>query len=259
MKNILELIIDTKKIHLKNRKRLIPRSCLVDLCQPQKKSLDFISSIRKECPSIIAEIKYSSPSKGRIVDFKNPTIVAQEYIQSKAEAISIVTEVDYFKGHDSYLEILKNKYKNTPMLRKDFIIDDYQLYESKVLGADAVLLIASVLKERLSEFVEKTNQLGMTPLVEISNKEEAIRALQSKAQLVGVNNRDLHDFSVSIKKSKDLYPLFPSEITLVSESGIHSKDQINELFSLGYHAFLVGSSLMKNPRENLNALKMEAS
>jgi indole-3-glycerol phosphate synthase len=195
--------------------------------------------------NIIAEFKRRSPSKGDINADADPVVTGQAYEAAGAAAVSILTEEDYFAGSLDDLRAVRNATR-LPILRKDFIFDEYQIYESAAAGADALLLIAAVLDdEALAQFRRLTeNELRMDALVEVHTREELDRAVGAGAKLIGVNNRDLHTFSVSITTSIELALLAPADAILVSESGLNA-EQVRKLRLVGYKGFLVGEALMR--------------
>jgi indole-3-glycerol phosphate synthase len=203
--------------------------------------------------SIIAEFKRQSPSRGAINSGADPVTTARGYQSAGAAAVSILTEEDYFAGSLADLRAVRSEIQ-LPILRKDFIFDEYQVYEAAAAGADALLLIVGLLNDstlislrRLTE-----DQLGMDALVEVHNREELQRAIGAGARLIGVNNRDLRTFNVSVATSEELASLAPAETILVSESGL-SPDAVGKLSALGYRGFLVGEALMRtdNPEAAL--------
>lgn len=194
---------------------------------------------------IIAEVKKASPSRGVIRDDFDPLGLAREYEANGATAVSVLTEEAYFQGSLEYLRLIKEK-TGLPVLRKDFIIDEYQIYEARSAGADAVLLIAAILDEKaLKNFLRLTETLGMAALVEVHDEEEIKKALQAGATLIGVNNRDLKTFKVDINTTIRLLPLVPKDKIVISESGISEHADILLLKKAGASAFLIGEALVK--------------
>lgn len=195
--------------------------------------------------SLIAEIKKQSPSAGVIRRDFNLAEIAQAYQQAGVQAVSVVTEEDYFGGNIAYLQEVKNLVK-APVLRKDFIFEPYQVYESRFFGADAILLIADLLsKENLSALMQLAASLGLECLVEVHTQKDLKKALNLKAPLVGINNRDLHTLQVDFKNTEELFPLIPKEKTVVVESGISSHQDVLFLEILGIHAVLIGQAFME--------------
>lgn len=245
---LLEQIVNRKKVSLENSKGRIPLEVLkeeVGTCPPP---LDFKEALReKSGRAIIAEIKRASPSKGLICDEKNPESRGRLYEKSGAAAISILTEEDHFRGSLEDLRRVKESVR-IPVLRKDFIIDIYQVYESRVHGADAVLLIVSLLAEKeLILLLEISRKLNMCALVEVHTGEELKKALECGADVVGINNRDLNTFKTDIGVSLELSGGIPDSVLLVSESGIRSREDIVRLRQSGVDAFLIGEALMIHP------------
>jgi indole-3-glycerol phosphate synthase len=207
--------------------------------------------------SVICEVKRASPSAGLIAENFPYLEIARAYADAGASAISVLTEPDYFKGHASYLREIAAVVP-LPALRKDFIVDPFQIYEAKVLGAAAVLLICAILTdEQLLTFISLAHRLGLSALVEAHDETEVHRAILAGARVIGVNNRDLRTFETDMNVSARLQPLIPPDILFVSESGIRSADDAHKLKALGVDAILVGESLMRatDKKALLGALK----
>lgn len=199
----------------------------------------------KEETRIIAEIKKASPSKGLICPSFDPLRIGQIYEENGASALSVLTESRFFQGDLAFLQRLKNGL-SLPLLRKDFIFDEYQVYESLLAGADAFLLIARILEvNELSNLISLANELNLTTLVEIHSKEDLERALSSGAKLLGINNRDLNTFKVDLNITFSLLPSIPDGLLVISESGISSRDEILELQRRGVNGFLIGEAILK--------------
>ncbi len=195
--------------------------------------------------ALIAEVKRASPSKGMIAPDFNYLQVASNYEQFGAGAISVLTEEDYFLGSPVYLQEIREQVQ-IPLLRKDFIIDPYQIYESILLGADAILLIVSLLKDsELKEFLKIADSIGLDCLVEAHDQIEVERALAASAKVIGINNRDLQTFTVDLENSRKLGEMIPDRIIKVSESGINSAADIQSVYDWGFDAVLIGEALMK--------------
>jgi indole-3-glycerol phosphate synthase len=194
---------------------------------------------------IIAEIKKASPSKGVIREDFDPVAIAKEYEAGGANALSILTEPDFFQGDIEYITQVR-RYVPMPLLRKDFIIDKYQLVEALVYGADFVLLIAKALsRKELKELLEYTRHLGMEALVEIHDKADLVKAIFAGADIIGINHRDLETFEVDLGLSEKLIPLIPKGKIIVAESGISTHEQVKALHDIGVDAFLVGEHFMR--------------
>ena len=194
---------------------------------------------------IIAEIKKASPSKGVIREDFNPVALAKECERAGACALSVLTDEKYFQGSLNYLADI-SKAVSIPILRKDFIIDEYQIYEARVYGASAVLLLANVLEDaKLKEFLELSHSLGMDCLVEVHSKEELDRVLHISPKIIGINNRDLRTFNVDLKTIEGLIPYIDREKVVVSESGVFTREDMKYLEGLGVSAVLIGEGIMK--------------
>ena len=207
----------------------------------------FEKNLAKEGMSFICEVKKASPSKGMIAEEFPYLEIAKEYERAGAAAISVLTEPEYFLGRDEYLREIAGEV-SLPVLRKDFIIDEYQIYEAKVLGASAVLLICSLLDdERLKSFLKTVRAIGLSALVEAHDEEEVKRALAAGAGIIGVNNRDLKHFTVDMGNSVRLRSLVPEDVIFVSESGIKTAEDVAVLKRNRVDAVLIGETLMKSP------------
>lgn len=197
--------------------------------------------------AVIAEIKKASPSRGILREDFNPGQIATSYEKGGAACLSVLTDVDFFKGADAYLQQARAAC-SLPVLRKDFIVDPYQIYEARVLGADAVLLIVAALSDAMIlELLQLTRHLGMDALVEVHDAEELQRALAVPAPLLGINNRDLRSFETSLDVTLDLLEQIPEDRIVVTESGIHTAEDVALMRSRGVNAFLVGEAFMKAP------------
>ena len=204
-----------------------------------------LTSTKDKPYRIIAEIKKASPSKGIIKEDFDPLLIGKAYSDGGADAISVLTEPHFFKGDIEYITQLR-RYVPTPLLRKDFIIDKYQLVEALVYGADFVLLIAKALsKKDLKDLLNYTWHLGMQALVEIHDKEDLIKAIFAGADIIGINHRNLDTFEMDMKLCHQLIPMIPNGKIIVAESGITGNDDLVELNKIGVDAFLIGESLMK--------------
>ncbi|MGI6069613.1 MAG: indole-3-glycerol phosphate synthase TrpC [Blautia sp.] len=219
----------------------------------------FLQMLQKETLSFLCEVKKASPSKGLIVSDFPYLDIAREYEMAGADGISVLTEPRFFQGSAHYLQEIRRKV-TLPLLRKDFTVDEYQIYEAKTLGADAVLLIAAVLKdEELRRFQELAQRLGLSALVEVHDEWELERALDANAKILGVNNRNLKDFTVDIGNTLRLRPIVPEGIPLVAESGIRSREDVRQLEDAGVNGVLIGETFMRSPdkRNMLRILRGE--
>jgi indole-3-glycerol phosphate synthase len=242
---ILERIVKAKRKEVATMKGMMPLSWLEATVRDLPPARDFKKAISRPTCSIIAEVKRRSPSTGRIREAFDPVQIAALYQDNGAAAISIITDEAFFGGMGHYLSDIKDII-DLPLLRKDFIIDPYQIYETKFLGGDALLLIASLLETgELGEYILLTEKLGLAPLVEVHTREELDKALAAGADIIGINNRDLKTFSTDIKTTLELAPAIPRDKTVVTESGIASRGDIEQLMEAGIHCFLVGEALMR--------------
>ncbi len=250
--DILTKIVAKKQERLLAAKEKLPLIELRKQCDSRPAGR-FEKALSQPKINIIAEIKKASPSKGVICEDFNPVEIAKQYKEGGASAISILTEEDFFQGSP---EILKNVRKiiDLPILRKDFIFDEYQVYEAAHMGADAFLLIAAMLeKQQVIELIELGKELGLDALVEIHTEQELEKVLNSSINIIGVNNRNLKNFVVDLGTSLSLSKIMPKNTIWVSESGINTQADIQQLQTAGYQAFLIGEQLMRNtsPRDGL--------
>ncbi len=256
---ILDEIISNKLIEVAELKRKLPLKDLKRLINNRKTPIiNFAKSIKKQDKiSLIAEIKKSSPSAGVISDRFNHMDLARKYIGSgRIDAISILTDEKYFSGNINLITSVKS-ISNIPILRKDFIIDEYQVYESYIAGADAILLIVSALNQTaLSNMIRLSRDLGLFPLVEAHTIEEITVAVDSGAEIIGINSRDLKTFKINRLESSELLRQIPNEKIRVAESGIENSDDVRMMRSSGADAMLVGTSIIKaaDPIAKINEL-----
>ncbi|MDR0490801.1 MAG: indole-3-glycerol phosphate synthase TrpC [Oscillospiraceae bacterium] len=257
--NILQEIAERTKVRIDARKKALPCQELKEMARSARTAGDFPfeKAIRSDDISFICEIKRASPSKGVIVDEFPYVNIALDYEMAGAAAISVLTEPYYFNGDDSYLREIAG-IVTIPLLRKDFVVDSYMIYEAQVLGASAVLLICSILDQKtLAEHVEIAHTLGLSALVEVHDEEELKMALGAGARVIGANNRDLKTFSVDTGNSVRLRRLTQADIIFVSESGISTAEDVEMLRQNGVDAVLIGETLMRSPdkRAALAALR----
>ncbi len=220
----------------------------------------FIRSLRDKqsrgLSAVIAEIKKASPSKGVIREDFDPVQIAESYAKGGASCLSILTDRDFFQGHDDYLVAARNACL-LPLIRKEFIIDSYQVYESRVLGADCILLIVAALEEQaLSDLYSLSSDLGMDTLVEVHNQQELVRAMHLDLDIIGINNRDLHSFETSLSTTLDLLDQLSETCLVVTESGIQNREDVQLMRDHGVNCFLVGEAFMRaeDPGSELRAL-----
>lgn len=247
-KDILAQICDKKHLHVEKQKNLRSEASLHNKLPDIAAPRDFIGAIKAKIAAgdnaLIAEIKKASPSKGVIrADFE-PSIIAQAYSNAGAACLSVLTDVEYFQGNDEYIKTAKEAV-DLPVLRKDFIVDSYQLVESRFIGADCILLImAAITDEQAAEFENIAHKLGMAVLIEVHDEEEMQRALKLKSPLIGINNRNLKTLEIDLNTTIRLAPMVPEDRIVVCESGVYSNDNIKTMNKAGVKTFLVGESLM---------------
>ena len=247
--NILQEIAVRTKVRVEQQKSVIDPAEIKTLCEAVPiGNFPFESALEGDDLSFICEVKKASPSKGIIVEDFNYVQIAKDYEEQGAAAISVLTEPFYFQGADSHLKEIAEAV-SIPLLRKDFIVDDYMIYEAKILGASAVLLICTLLeKDILEEYINLAHSLGLSALVETHDEDEIETALSAGARVIGVNNRDLKTFKVDISLSEKLRPLVPSDKIFIAESGIRTKRDVKRMEKIGANAVLVGETLMKGKK-----------
>lgn len=241
---ILDKIVEHKKLQIEKEKRETPIEKWIELSQG-KITRNFKEALQGEDISVIAEIKKASPSKGIIKEDFDVEAIAKVYEKIKVNAISVLTEQEFFKGKDSFIEITK-AVNSKPILRKDFIIDPYQIYQAKAIGADAILLIAALLPGKLKDYYDLATSIGLHVLIEVHNKEELEETLKSGGEIIGINNRDLKTFKEDLTTTEKLIKYIPKDKVIVSESSIKTSEDIRYLKSLGVSAVLIGETFMRN-------------
>jgi indole-3-glycerol phosphate synthase len=250
MSDILEKIIATKRQELDAALQVAPMLAVKAAAESASKPRDFVGAIRAKItsgkPAVIAEIKKASPSKGVIRADFNPAEIAKSYEAGGAACLSVLTDVEYFQGSTEYLKQARAAC-NLPVLRKDFMIDAYQVYEARAMGADCILLIAAAIDlAKMQELENIAHSLGMAVLVEVHNGEELDLALQLKTPLLGINNRNLRTFDVTLQTTLDLLPKIKDKI-IVTESGIFTSEDVALMRKNNVHTFLVGEAFMRQP------------
>ena len=246
--SILENILISKLKYVDLQKKNNPIESLIEDIENNNIPKNFSGSLMGDSVMLIAEMKKASPSKGVISSTYNPKEIAVKYAESNVAAISILTDIEFFQGDISHLAEVSSFLTSTsiPIFRKDFIIDEYQIYESRKYGADSLLLMVSALEpSRLGQLIQLCNSLWIQPLVETHNKEELKIALDSGADIIGINHRNLHDFSMDMNLVEKLMPIIPNGKIVVAESGIDSYQDVKKMKSLGVNAVLVGESIMR--------------
>ena len=262
--NILETIAAKRRIYIEEKKKQVPLKNLISQAEAllQKEAAgevsakpSFYDSLAGDKLSFICEVKKASPSKGLIAEDFPYVEIAKEYEKGGASAISVLTEPFWFMGSNEYLKEIREEV-NIPIIRKDFTVDEYMIYEAKVIGADAVLLICAILDdESLKKYMQIADSLGLSALVETHDEEEVKRAVAAGARLIGVNNRDLRNFTVDINNSLRLRNLVPEDITFVSESGIKGEKEIRELAMGKVDGVLIGEAMMRAGESRIETLK----
>ena len=243
---ILDQLADHARERVSEAKRKIsPKDLKQQALSMQKGSFAFEKALRKDGISFICECKKASPSKGLIAPEFPYLQIAEEYEAAGADCISVLTEPKWFLGSDKFLKEIADAV-SIPCLRKDFTVDEYMIYEAKVLGASAVLLICSILgKSEIREYLQICDDLGLSALVETHDEREVQMAIDAGARVIGVNNRNLKDFSVNTDNSRRLRELIPSEVLFVSESGVQTAEDVAALRAIGADAVLIGETLMR--------------
>lgn len=262
MSDILNKIIATKITEVATAKNLKPLANIQAEALSAPPTRDFVASIRSKIANnqsaVIAEIKKASPSKGVIRADFNPAEIAQSYEQGGAACLSVLTDIDYFQGSSEYLKQARAACK-LPVLRKDFMIDAYQIYEARAMGADCILLIATAIDlAKMRELEQIAHSLGMAVLVEVHNGEELDFALQLNTPLLGINNRNLRTFDVTLNTTLELLARIPTDKIVVTESGIFTSDDVALMRENNVHTFLVGEAFMRQDNPGAELAKVFA-
>ncbi len=255
---ILDRIVADKREELSSAKSASPLAELRARTADAPEARPFAQVLRGPGISLIAEVKKASPSRGLLRANLDPSALAKAYADAGAKAISVLTDEKHFQGSLAHLVAIREELpEGPPLLRKDFLFDEYQLYEARFAGADAVLLIAAILERSLlSDLVARVKSLGMDALVEVHDERELERAASAAAQVVGINNRDLRTFAVDLATTERLAPLAPPGATVVAESGIFTREDVRRLEKCGVHAVLIGEALVtaEDPGEKIQEL-----
>lgn len=249
MADILQRILARKHEEVAARRQQLPLARLIEHCTDLPEPRGFTAALRarldQDLPAVIAEIKKASPSKGVIREHFVPAEIACSYAGAGAACLSVLTDADFFQGSDAYLMEAREACA-LPVLRKDFVVDEYQIYEARALGADCILLIVAALNDaQLLSYTQLARMLQMDVLLEVHDGEELRRALQADSPLIGVNNRDLRSFAVSLDTTLRLHADIPDDRLLVTESGILSREDVVRMRASGVNAFLVGEAMMR--------------
>jgi indole-3-glycerol phosphate synthase len=246
--SILDRIVADKRGEVAAARRRAPLARIRAFATAGPGVRPFAKALRRDAISLIAEIKKASPSRGLLREDFDPVALARVYSDAGAAAISVLTDKRHFQGSLAHLAAVRSVPGVLPVLRKDFLFDPYQVYESRARGADAVLLIAAILeRELLTDLIALARELGMDSLVEVHDAAEMERALAASATLIGVNNRDLRTFEVDLGTTERLRHMVPSSATLVAESGVSTRADVERLAALGVHAVLIGEALVTVP------------
>lgn len=256
---MLHKIVETKKQEVEQLKKMTTEQTLYTVCKQMPSPLGFRSALLTSARpvSVIAEVKKASPSKGLIRPDFDPLAIAHSYAKAQVEAMSVLTDQHYFQGYAEYLRQIREQVA-IPLLRKDFLIDELQIIESRTLGADCILLIAAILdRYQLQHFAQVAQELGMDVLLEVHDTEELYTALKyANPSLLGINNRNLRNFTTSLQTTEELIAMIPQHIPVVSESGISTKEDIQYLHKQGARAVLVGEHFMRQPSVTQAVLDM---
>lgn len=248
---ILTRILQRKEEEVAERSRAVSESELLRLAAEQSAPRGFIAALDRRIaegdPAVIAEIKKASPSKGLIREDFAPADIAVSYAEGGAACLSVLTDADFFQGHEDYLIAARDACE-LPVIRKDFIVHGYQVSEARAIGADCILLIVAALDDaRMADLYQQAQALGMDVLVEVHDAQELERALKLGIGLVGINNRNLHTFDTSLDTTLELLSRIPAEVTVVTESGIHTQTDVLRMREHDVHGFLVGEAFMREP------------
>ena len=255
---ILTRILARKGQEVAERQQAVSEADLLALAERQSAPRGFIDALNQRIAvgdaAVIAEVKKASPSKGVMREAFHPADIAKSYAQGGAACLSVLTDADFFQGHEDYL-IAARDACDLPVIRKDFITHGYQVTEARAIGADCILLIVAALNDaQLRDLHQQANALGMDVLVEVHDAEELERALALDLKLVGINNRNLHTFDTSLNTTLDLLPRIPEGVTVITESGIHTRDDVELMRDHEVNGFLVGEAFMREEDPGL-ALK----
>jgi len=247
--DILKTILAKKLEEVASRKQRMSIADLEDIAQGVEKPRGFYQALKHkvsaEKPAIIAEIKKASPSQGVIRENFEPISIGIDYAMNGAACLSVLTDKEFFQGAEAYLSMVRERCP-LPVIRKDFMIDPYQIYESRALGADCILLIVAALEDsQMQELADTATKLGMDVLVESHDVEELVRAVKLDTKLIGINNRNLRTFETSLRTTIDLKAMIPSDRIIITESGIHTHDDVQLMLDNDIYAFLVGESFMR--------------
>jgi len=245
MSTVLDKICADKRRHIQRKKAYIPLSNLKAKSEDQSPTRGFIRTLKAHSPALIAEVKKASPSKGIIREDFDPVAIAKTYASNGAACLSVLTDEPYFQGHDDYLIAIRAAV-NIPILRKDFMLDAYQVYEARAMGADCILLIMAALEDtQAAELYDLATSLELDTLFEVHDETELERCLALAPKMVGVNNRNLKTLEVDLATGMNLALSMPQDVLRVAESGINDYETVETFAAAGFNAFLIGESLMR--------------
>jgi indole-3-glycerol phosphate synthase len=247
--DILKTILAKKQEEVARRRLNMPIEILEEIASGVERPRGFANALQSKIlakkPAIIAEIKKASPSQGVIREDFQPVTIAQDYAMNGATCLSVLTDKEFFQGSEAYLDAVRKRVP-LPVLRKDFMIDVYQVYEARALGADCILLIVAALEDSvMHELADLATKLGMDVLVEVHDADELQRALTLDTKLIGINNRNLRTFNTSLQTTLDLQATIPADRLIITESGIHSHDDVQLMLDNAIYGFLVGEAFMR--------------
>lgn len=247
--DVLKKIIRRKRQEINERSKQVPLNELEQQAAQAGMPRGFVAAMEEKLAAgqsaVIAEIKKASPSKGLLREYFDPTDIAESYASNGAACLSVLTDADFFQGSEAYLKQARAAC-DLPVIRKDFIIDDYQVYEARAIGADCILLIVSALTdEKLKSLYDLAIELGMDVLIEVHDRDELLRSLPLNAKLVGINNRNLRNFDTSLQTTIELLKDIPEDRIVVTESGIHTPEDVALMREHNVDAFLVGEAFMR--------------
>ncbi|WP_355661311.1 indole-3-glycerol phosphate synthase TrpC [Halomonas salifodinae] len=248
---ILARILARKDEEVQERSRAVAERDLLALAERQSAPRGFVAALENRIargePGVIAEIKKASPSKGVMREDFRPAEIAADYAAGGAACLSVLTDADFFQGHEDFLVDARDACE-LPVIRKDFITHGYQVSEARAIGADCILLIVAALDDaRMADLYQQARALGMDVLVEVHDAKELERALRLDLPMVGINNRDLHTFDTRLETTFELLAQIPGEVTVITESGIHTRDDVARMREKAVHGFLVGEAFMRQP------------
>jgi indole-3-glycerol phosphate synthase len=262
--DILQKILATKVEEVTRRSVQTPISMLQDIASGVEAPRGFYRALQARAltkkPAIIAEIKKASPSKGVIREHFQPVYIAQDYAMNGATCLSVLTDKEYFQGSEAYLQMVRERCP-LPVLRKDFMIDEYQIYEARALGADCILLIVAALEDsKMQDLAVLAKTLGMDVLVEVHDAAELERALKLETRLIGINNRNLRTFETSLQTTLELKQQVPADRLIITESGIHTQEDVQLMLDNEIYTFLVGEAFMRaeHPGQKMRELFFQA-